>query len=82
MAYNVAQKLIASHLVSGEMVPGTEIGLQIDQTLAQDATSTKDVILEMLRRHGVKGGVNLIVEYYDVTEEIDLASILREPEPA
>ncbi len=27
-------------------------------------TSAKDVILEMLRRHGVKGGVNRIVEYY------------------
>jgi len=27
-------------------------------------TSAKDIILEMLRRHGVKGGVNRIVEYY------------------
>ena len=27
-------------------------------------TRAKDVILEMLRRHGVKGGVNRIVEYY------------------
>jgi aconitate hydratase len=27
-------------------------------------TSAKDVILEMLRRHGVKGGVNTIIEYY------------------
>ncbi len=26
--------------------------------------SAKDVILEMLRRHGVKGGVNRIIEYY------------------
>jgi predicted aconitate hydratase len=26
--------------------------------------SAKDVILEMLRRHGVKGGVNRVVEYY------------------
>ena len=26
--------------------------------------SAKDVILEMLRRHGVKGGVNRIVEYH------------------
>ena len=35
MGYNVAQKLIASHLLSGEMTPGTEIGLRIDQTLTQ-----------------------------------------------
>jgi aconitate hydratase len=26
--------------------------------------SAKDVILEMLRRHGVKGGVNRVIEYY------------------
>ena len=26
--------------------------------------SAKDVILEMLRRHGVKGGVNRIIEYH------------------
>lgn len=32
MAYNVAQKLINSHLVSGDMTPGQEIGLKIDQT--------------------------------------------------
>jgi aconitate hydratase len=29
-----------------------------------DWVSAKDVILEMLRRHGVKGGVGKIVEYY------------------
>ncbi len=40
MGYNIAQKLIKSHLVSGEMIPGTEIGLKIDQTLTQDATGT------------------------------------------
>jgi aconitate hydratase len=26
--------------------------------------SAKDVILEMLRRHGVKGGLNRIIEYH------------------
>ncbi len=40
MGYNIAQKLIKSHLMSGEMIPGTEIGLKIDQTLTQDATGT------------------------------------------
>ncbi|MBC7595107.1 MAG: aconitate hydratase [Kineosporiaceae bacterium] len=29
-----------------------------------DWVSAKDVILEMLRRHGVQGGVNRIIEYY------------------
>ena len=40
MGLTIGQKLIKSHLVSGEMIPGTEIGLKIDQTLTQDATGT------------------------------------------
>ena len=41
MGYTLAQKLIRSHLVSGDMsIPGSEIGLKIDQTLTQDATGT------------------------------------------
>ncbi len=40
MGYTIAQKLIRSHLVSGEMTTGSEIGLRIDQTLTQDATGT------------------------------------------
>ena len=46
MQLNVAQKLIKDHLVSGEMTPGSEIGLTIDQTLTQDATGTM-VMLEL-----------------------------------
>jgi aconitate hydratase len=40
MTGTVAHKLIESHLVSGEMTPGTEIALRVDQTLTQDATGT------------------------------------------
>ena len=40
MGLTLAQKLIKSHLVEGEMIPGQEIGLEIDQTLTQDATGT------------------------------------------
>lgn len=43
---NVTQKLIKDHLVEGEMTPGEEIGLRIDQTLTQDATGTL-VMLEL-----------------------------------
>lgn len=46
MARNVAQKLIEEHLVSGDMTPGEEIGMKIDQTLTQDATGTM-VMLEL-----------------------------------
>ena len=40
MGNNLTQKIIKEHLVSGEMVPGQEIGLRMDQTLTQDATGT------------------------------------------
>ena len=40
MGKTIAQKIIAAHLVSGEMVPGKEVALRIDQTLTQDATGT------------------------------------------
>ncbi len=40
MGLTLAQKIISSHLVCGEMIPGSEIGLRIDQTLTQDATGT------------------------------------------
>ena len=40
MGLTIAQKIIKAHLLEGEMVPGTEIALKIDQTLTQDATGT------------------------------------------
>ncbi len=40
MGLTIAQKIIKSHLISGEMIPGNEIALRIDQTLTQDATGT------------------------------------------
>ncbi len=40
MGLTIAQKIIRDHLVSGEMIAGTEIALRIDQTLTQDATGT------------------------------------------
>lgn len=40
MGKNVTQKIMADHLLEGRMETGAEIGLRIDQTLAQDATGT------------------------------------------
>lgn len=37
---NAAQKLISAHLVSGDLTPGGEIAIRIDQTLTQDSTGT------------------------------------------
>ena len=37
---NLTQKILAEHLVSGQMIPGEEISIRIDQTLTQDSTGT------------------------------------------
>ncbi len=40
MGLTIAQKIIKNHLIEGDMTPGSEIALKIDQTLTQDATGT------------------------------------------
>lgn len=40
MGLNLTQKIIKSHLREGEMKPGEQIGIAIDQTLTQDSTGT------------------------------------------
>ncbi|MGH2859844.1 MAG: aconitase family protein, partial [Solirubrobacteraceae bacterium] len=40
MSDSLARKILADHLVDGELRPGTEISLRVDQTLTQDATGT------------------------------------------
>jgi aconitate hydratase len=64
MGLNVAQKLIASHLASGDMVPGGEIGLRIDQTLTQDATGTM-VMLELEALGLDRAHTEVSVQYVD-----------------
>ncbi len=44
-AQNVVRKVLAEHLVDGELIAGTEIGVRIDQTLTQDATGTTAFLL-------------------------------------
>jgi aconitate hydratase len=61
---NLAQKLIKSHLVSGEMEPGKEIGLKIDHILQQDATGT--MIMLELEKIGIKKiEAEVAVQYVD-----------------
>jgi len=64
MRNNVTQKLIDSHLVSGKMVPGEEIGLKIDQTLTQDATGTM-VMLELEAMGLKKAQTEISAQYID-----------------
>lgn len=61
---NVTQKLIKSHLVDGEMEPGKEIGLKIDQTLTQDATGTM-VMLELEAMELDEAKTELSCQYVD-----------------
>lgn len=64
MGQNVSQKLISSHLVHGEMKPGEEIGIKIDQTLTQDATGTM-VMLELEAMGLDKVKTEVSVQYVD-----------------
>lgn len=61
---NVSRKLIQSHLISGEMRPGEEIGLKIDQTLTQDATGTL-VMLELEAMELDRVQTELSAQYVD-----------------
>ena len=64
MGRTLAQKIIAEHLVSGDMRVGEEIGIRIDQTLTQDATGTMAYLqLEAMGTEQVK--TELSVAYID-----------------
>lgn len=64
MAHGVAQQLIASHLVDGEMTPGEEIAIRIDQTLTQDATGT--LVMQELEALGLdRVHTEVSVQYVD-----------------
>jgi aconitate hydratase len=64
VGHGVAQKLIAAHLVDGQMSPGSEIGLVIDQTLTQDATGT--LVMQELEALGLdRVKTEVSVQYVD-----------------
>lgn len=64
MPYNVTEKILAGHLVSGKMLPGEEIAIKIDQTLTQDATGTLTYLqFEAMGIPRIKTG--LTVSYVD-----------------
>ena len=64
MGKNIVEKILAGHLVSGNLVPGGEIGIRIDQTLTQDATGTMAYLqFEAMQVEAVK--TELSVSYID-----------------
>src|SRR4051795_5626143 len=64
MALNIAQKLIQSHLLDGDMRPGGEIALKVDQTLLQDVLGTL-VMLELEAMGIERVKVGLAAQYVD-----------------
>lgn len=64
MGKSLVEKILASHLLSGELIPGTEIAVRVDQTLTQDATGTMAFLqFEALAKARVK--TELSVSYVD-----------------
>ncbi|TYO95753.1 aconitase [Geothermobacter ehrlichii] len=64
MAQNITQKILSTHLVEGELIPGEEIAIHIDHTLLQDATGTMAMLeFEALGIDRVKA--DLAVQYVD-----------------
>ena len=64
MPKNLTYKILESHLVEGQLVPGTEIGIRVDHTLLQDATGTMALLeFETLGIDRVKAEVS--VQYVD-----------------
>ena len=55
---------IEAHLADGEMTPGSEIGLRVDQTLTQDATGTM-VMLELEALGLDRARTQVSVQYVD-----------------
>src|SRR5512138_3352563 len=64
MARNLATKILAAHLVAGELVPGQEIDLKIDHCLLQDAAGTM-AMLEFMAMGSDRVKVELAAEYID-----------------
>ncbi len=64
MANNLANKILAAHLVEGELVPGREIALRVDHTLLQDATGTM-AMLEFIAMGVERVKVELAAQYID-----------------
>jgi aconitate hydratase len=61
---NIVEKILAKHCISGELTPGKELAIRIDQTLTQDATGTMAYLqFESMGLDRVKA--DLAVSYVD-----------------
>jgi len=64
MGKSIVYKILEKHLVEGELIPGNEIGIKIDQTIVQDATGTMAYLqFEAMRKKRIETEVS--VTYID-----------------
>ncbi|MDQ4119551.1 MAG: aconitase family protein, partial [Actinomycetota bacterium] len=64
MPRTLTRQLVDEHLVSGDPVPGEEVGMRIDQTLTQDATGT--LVMQELEAIGLeRARTDVSVQYVD-----------------
>jgi len=64
MAKNIVEKILEAHRISGDLTPGEELAIRIDQTLTQDATGTMAYLqFESMGLDSVKA--DLAVSYVD-----------------
>lgn len=64
MGKTLAYKILENHLISGELTPGSEITVKIDQTLTQDSTGTM-VYLQLEAMDTEKIKTELSLAYID-----------------
>jgi aconitate hydratase len=64
MGKNLVEKILSQHLICGNLLPGEEIGIRIDQTLTQDATGTM-AYLQFEAMNVPKVKTELSVSYID-----------------
>src|SRR5659263_247080 len=64
MGSTLAYKILSNHLISGELIPGSEITIKMDQTLTQDSTGTM-VYLQLEAMNVEKIKTELSVAYID-----------------
>jgi aconitate hydratase len=64
MKKNLTTKILESHLVSGNLIPDTEISIKIDHSLLQDATGTM-AMLEFIAMGLPRVKVQLAAQYID-----------------
>ena len=75
-AMTVIQKILAAHLLEGELVAGSEIKIRIDQTLCQDATGTM-AFLELEAMGVDRVRTDLSVQYIDHNTNLGAAVNVR-----